>query len=182
MKKNNLIRLIVLLSLVLLSGCNLATPENYFDRAVLNCNMMTGFATEGQRRELEQPSAKLVPGTKDQTEPMKRKEVIERKITYLEGAYTEIKNLRETEDTREMLHASIALYDYVFPVYKSEYRQLAKLYDDGAPKEQIASFAKSISDKYFAGYADRLDKVTDAGKPYAAKHNIIVNWGVKTSP
>jgi len=180
--KRNFTWLLISLSIFLLPACNTATPENYFDRAVLNCNMMMGFASDGQQRELDQPSVKLVEGTKDQTAPMKRKEVIEQKIAYLDEAYAKIKNLQETDDTKEMLHASIALYDYVLPVYKSEYTQLAKLYDEGASSQQIASFSKSISDKYFAGFEDRFNKLTAAGKPYAAKHNIKVNWGVKTSP
>jgi len=182
MKKNIVLLSTASLSILLLAACNMATPENYFDRAVLNCNMMIGFAGEGLQRALEQPTVKLVAGTKDQTAPMKRKEVIEDKINFLDQAYTKIKNLQETDDTKDILHASVALYDYVLPVYKTEYLQLAQLYDEGASKEQIALFSKNISDKYYAGFEERFNKLTAAGKPYAARHNIKVNWGIQTSP
>ena len=182
MKRNTPFLLAVNLAILLLTACNMATPENYFDQAVLNCNMMMGFAGEGLQRQLEQPTVKLVEGSKDQTAPMKRKEVIEDKIIFLDQAYAKIKNFKETDDTKDMLRASVALYDYVLPVYKTEYLQLAKLYDEGASKEQIALFSKNISDKYFAGFEARFNKLTDAGKPYAAKHNIKVNWGIQTSP
>jgi hypothetical protein len=181
MKKNNFFLLASGLS-ILLSACNTATPENYFDRAVLNGNMMVGFASERLQRELDQPTVKLVEGTKDQTAPMKRKEIIENKINFLDQAYAKIKNLDETEDTKEMLHASVALYDYVLPVYKTEYLQLAKLYDDGASRKQLTLLSKNISEQYFAGFEALFNKLTDAGKPYAARHNIKVNWGIKTSP
>ncbi|MEO5685616.1 MAG: hypothetical protein ABIQ88_23415 [Chitinophagaceae bacterium] len=165
-----------------LFACNTATPENYFDRAVLNCNMMIGFANDGFQRQLEQPSAKLIEGTKDQTAPMKRKEVIDNQIQYLEESFVKVKDLKETEDSRVMLKASIVLYEYVLPVYKNEYVQLAKLYDHGAPKEQVASFSKAIMDKYAAGFEERYNAVISAGKPYAASHNIPVKWDIKSSP
>ncbi|MEO5592980.1 MAG: hypothetical protein ABIR15_14280 [Chitinophagaceae bacterium] len=167
---------------LLLAACNLATPENYFDQAVLNSNMMMGFANDGLQRQLDQPSVKLVEGTKDQSAPMKRKEIIDNQIQYLDESFVKVKNLKETDDSRDILKASIALYEYVLPVYKNDYIQLAKLYDDNAPKEQITALSKSIRDKYFTGFEERLNALTNAGKPYAERHKIPVKWGVKTSP
>jgi len=169
-------------SFLLLASCNNATPENYFDEAVLNTNMMMGFASDGFERQLERPSVKLVEGTKDQTAPMKRKEVVDNQIHYLDESFAKVKNLKETAETKKMLQASIAVYEYVLPVFKNEYVQLAKLYDDGASKEQIASLSKSIQDKYFPGFKERIDSLIAAGKIYAAEHQIKVNWDVKTSP
>jgi hypothetical protein len=182
MKKISFFLLTTGIAVLLLSSCYTATRENYFDGAVLNCNMMMGFAHEGLQRELEQPTVKLVAGTRDQTAPMKRKEIIESKIHFLDEAFGKIKNLKKTDDTKDMLEASVALYDYVLPVYKTEYLQLAKLYDEGASRNQIRSFSKNISDKYFAGFEARFNKLAEAGKPYAARHNIKVNWDIKTSP
>jgi len=167
---------------LLLAACNTAGPEKYFDEAVLNCNMMMGFAGDGLQRQLEQPSVKLVEGTKDQTAPMKRIEEIDDKINYLDECFIKIKQLKETEDTKTMLQASVALYEYVLPVYKTEYIQLAKLYDEAAPREQIEALAKTIHDKYFAGFEERFNILTNTGKPYAERHHIKVNWDIKNSP
>ena len=171
-----------LCSYFLFTSCNTATPENYFDIAVLNCNMMQGFASEGLQRELESPTVQMVNGNKDQVEPMKRKEIIDSKIQFIEPNLEKIKQLKETEDTKDMLHASAALYEYVIPVYKNEYQQLAKLYDDGASKEQIQSLEQSIEQKYFPGFEELFNKLTAAGKLYAEKNNIKVNWDIHTSP
>jgi len=165
-----------------LLACNMATPENYFDRAVLSCNMMAGFANDQFHRELEQPSAKLKEGTKDQTEPMKRKEVIDNQIQFVEENYAKLKDLKETDDTKDILKTSVALYEYTLPVYKNEYTQLAKLYDDGAPAQQIETLTQSILDKYAAGFEERYNAVISAGKPFAARHHINVQWDIKTSP
>ena len=167
---------------LLLLACNTATPEKYFDEAVLNTNMMMGFASDVFERQLEQPSVKLVEGTTNQTAPMKRKEVVDNQIHYLDESFAKLKDLRETADTKKMLQASVAVYEYVLPVYKNEYIQLAKLYDDGAPKEQVASLSKSIRDKYFTGFRERIDTLVEAGKIYAAEHQIKVNWDIRTSP
>jgi hypothetical protein len=177
MKKFIAIFSFIVCSSVLLTACNTATPENYFDEAVLNCNMMMGFAGHGLQMEFDQPSVKLVEGTKDQTAPMTRKEIIDSKIKFIDDSYAKMKALKETADTKNMLQASASLYEYVLPVYKNEYVQLAKLYDDKVPKEQIDLLEKIINDKYFAGFQERFTALTNAGKPYATEHSIKVDWG-----
>src|SRR5690242_10566717 len=129
------LRLFSIACCFVLVSCEMATPENYFDRAVLNCNLMHGFAGSGLRRQLESPSVKLAESGNGETVPMKRKEVIDSAITSLETNFEKVKKLKETDDARDILKASIALYEYVLPVYKTEYQQLAKLYDEGAPRE-----------------------------------------------
>jgi hypothetical protein len=75
----------------LLSSCNKATPENYFDEAVLNVNLITPFGGQVTLYSLAHPSVKLVPGTKDQTTPMTRKEIVDDQIQRVEGNLTKIK-------------------------------------------------------------------------------------------
>lgn len=163
-------------------ACNTETPENYFETAVLNVNMVAGFGGEGLRRELESPSVKLVEGTKDQTETMKRKEVIDDKILYIESSFQKVKQLKQTDETKTMVQASLNLYEYVLPVYRNEYVQLAKLYDDNAPKEQILALEQSIYDKYFLKFSELHDNLTKEGKSYAQKNNLNVTWDIQTSP
>jgi len=164
------------------TACTDSSPEHTFNTAVLSCNTIHDFATEGLLRQLESPSVQMVDGDKDKIEQMKRKEVIDDKIQIIKDYQSKVKQIKETEDSKEMIGASRALYDYVVPVYEKEYRELARLYDEGAAKESIASYAQGIQDKYYQGFADRFDKVTAAGKTYAKEHNINVQWDVQTSP
>ena len=113
---------------------------------------------------------------------MKRKEIIDNKTTSLETNFEKVKRLKQTDDTRERLEASVALYEYVLPVYKTEYQQLAKLYDEGAAREEIESLAASIETKYRTGFETLFDRLAAGGKPDAARHNIKVNWDVSTAP
>lgn len=159
---------------ILFTACNTATPEKYFDVAVLNSNMLSGFASEGQLRQLESPSAKM--DDKGQVVAEKRVEELNTKIQFLEKNYKEVKDLKETDDAKDMLQHSVALYDYVLPVYKNEYTQLATAYDKGAAKEEVQHLALAIHEKYAAKYEVLYNNLIAAGKLYAAKHNIKVNW------
>lgn len=162
--------------IILFPSCNTATPENYFDRAVLNTNMMMGFGTNGMKRQLENGTAKMDPSV-SQPVRVKSTEVLWGTISYLEDALKKIRSLKETADTKEMLQASVALHEYVIPVYKNEYMQLAAMYDENRPVEETDGFAELINHKYYPRFNELMNKLTDIGKVYAANNNINVNWG-----
>ena len=166
----------------LFASCDNATPHDYFERAVLNCNLIHGFAGKGLQSQLDSPSVKLTDAKTGAFAPMKRKEVVDDKIASIEQSLAKVKKLKETEDTKDIVQASIALHEYVLPLYRNEYQQLAKLYDDGAAKAQIEALASAIATKYRAGYEALSDRLTAAGKPYAARHDIKVVWDIQTSP
>jgi hypothetical protein len=108
--------------------------------------------------------------------------VVGDKIAFVEESLAKVRKLRQTDDTKDIVQASIALHEYVLPVYRNEYQQLAKLYDGGAAKAEIDGLASAISTKYGPGVAVLFDRLTTAGKAYAAKHEIKVRWDVRTSP
>ncbi len=165
-----------------LTACADSSPENTFNTAVLSCNTIYDFATENLLRQFESPSVRMIDGDKAKFAPMKRKEVIEDKIQTVADYHKKISQLKETADSKEVIGASRALYDYVLPVYKKEYVELARLYDEGAAKEAISEYAQGIHDKYYPGFESLFDKMTAAGKLYAKKHNINVQWDIQTSP
>jgi len=160
----------------LLSSCNQASPESYFDEAVLNVNLITPFGGEAILYTLAHPSVKLVPGTKDQTTPMTRKEIVENEIRSVESNLVKIKALPDSEETRDMVQTSIKLHELVLPVYKTEYLELAKLYDEGGPQQERVSKAQEIDSKYLADYKVLFNKLVELGKAYAEKHHIKVEW------
>ena len=172
----------IVLVTIIFSSCTDQSPENIFSQAVLNTNSFFGFAGNADFRQLESPSVKLVPGTTDKTEPMKRAEVVQDKIDQLSASFSKIKKLSTSGDAKAMVESSVALYEYVLPVYKTEYMQLAKLYDDEASADEIQQMTEAMQSKYQAGFISLKDKLTEAGKEYAQKHNINVQWDVKTSP
>lgn len=132
------------------------------------------------RYQLENPSVKLTPS--GETAPMTRKEIVDGHIRSIDESYQTTKMLGESDDNREMLRTSIALYEYVLPVYRNEYSQLAALYDRGAAKAELEAAYKAIAGKYLKGYQEKTDSLIAAGKPFAKRHGIRVKWDVQTSP
>jgi hypothetical protein len=174
MKISHLSAFIFLLLSILVMACSSATPEKTFEIAVLNSNMIVGFANDRLSRELESPSVKLVENNK--TETMKRSEVIQSKIDFSEEVLGKLKGMKETDDTKEMINASVSVYEYILPVYKSEYQQLAKLFDENASEQSIRAQTESIHNKYYQKFDQHYNNLINLGKSFAQRHNIKVNW------
>jgi hypothetical protein len=107
---------------------------------------------------------------------MARKEIVEDQIQRVEANLVKIKALPDSEETRDMVQTSIKLHEFVLPVYKTEYRQLAKLYDEGGSQPERVSTAHEIDTKYLAGYQTLFNRLVELGKAYAEKHHIKVEW------
>lgn len=152
------------------------SPEEYFGTAVLNVNMLFGFADNGFSRQLESPSSELPEGGGEPV-PMTRKELWDQKTKFVEENFKKVESLKETGETKNMIDASIELYKFVIPVMKNEYTRLAEMYDNGVPAEQTDALTKEIHDKYYAKYVQLYNTLANAGKVYADKNNIKVNWG-----
>lgn len=178
MKRSISILLTAVSAFTIFCGCTAPDPEKIFGEAVLNSNMFHTFAAESMYREWGQPSVKMVGNDVNNIVPMTRMEMLENKIASIEPNLKKIEALPKNDDTRAMIEASLALHNYILPVYKTEYKQLAKLYDDNAPQEQIDAMTKRIHDTYYKGFEERTNALIAAGKVYAAKHNINVRWDV----
>lgn len=157
----------------LLASCS-NSPREYFDRAALNCNLLYGFAGYEIKRDLASPQEKLVDEKTMKMEPVSRTEVVKDKLARVEENYQKVKSLGNNEAAAEMLKASTALYEFVIPVYKNEYAELAKLYDSNAPADKIAAAEKNITDKYAARFEELYNNVVKTGTAYAEKNGIEV--------
>lgn len=165
----------------LLPACH-DSPQTCFERAVLNTNFMHGFAGRAMEQELDTPSVKLTGAKPGETAPMTRKEVVDAKISFVEDSLTRVRRLRQTDDNRDIIQASIALHEHVLRVYRDEYQQLARLYDTGAPKAEIARLTAAIATNHGPPFQALSAKLTTAGKAYATRHSIKVIWDARTSP
>ncbi|HOZ77250.1 MAG TPA: hypothetical protein PLY34_04600 [Ferruginibacter sp.] len=177
--KNTLIALLI--PCWLLVSCSSTTPRQYFERASLNCNLLYGFAGYELKRDLSLPSEKLVDANTMKMAPVSRAEVVKEKLARAEENYQKVKDLGSNEDADEMLKAAVMLYEFVIPVYKNEYTQLAALYDANAPAEKIAATEKSITDKYADTFERLYNNVMKTGTAYAEKNGIEVRQ-VNPSP
>jgi hypothetical protein len=172
--KNILIAIMMGCCALILAACDSATPEQTFGRAVLNSNMLYGFAGRALHQQFASPSVKLTDQKTGATAPMTRAEVLKGKVDAISANYEKVKSLKSDDDTRAMIAASRALYEFVLPVYGNEYKELAALYDSNAGSDKIAALEKTISEKYQARFQALHGELIAAGKAYAARHNIKV--------
>ncbi|WPV70380.1 hypothetical protein [Chitinophaga sp. LS1] len=168
-------KLLILAAMVGLSACSNPTPENYFDTAVLNTNIINDFGSDALTKMLIAQNVKY-NGTLPNG-PNAAAKMIDGKVQYIEKTLVKVKDLKETEETKTMLKTSEALFEYVLPVYKNEYKALAKMSDDGGTQEDVLSLGKEINEKYGERFDSLFDVLTAEGKKYAAAHDIKVNWG-----
>lgn len=177
MTLNFFLRLLLFSAGLAFVSCQSASPEKTFDVAVLNSNMIVGFANKGLWQQLESPSVKMGKN-KDEIIPMKRQEVIDDKIKFTEENLEKLKGLGQTDDTKDIIQAALALHNFILPVYKAEYTQLAKAFDSGTSKEELEQQGQAIHDKYFPQFETLYKQLISSGKAYAAKHHIQVNWAM----
>jgi hypothetical protein len=164
----------------LLASCS-HSPREYFEQAALNCNMLYGFADTELERDLAQQQEKLVDANTMKMEKITRAEVVKEKLARVEENFAKVKSLGSNTEAGEMVKASTALYEFVIPVYKNEYTQLAALYDGNAPADKIAAASKNITDKYAAKFESLYNNVIKTGTAYAEKNGVEVKQ-VSTSP
>lgn len=169
-------QLVVLLLLAcnLFCACHNATPEKNFSQAALNCNYIFGFAAQGMQYEMANPSVKLVDEKTMATATMSRAEVLAAKLAIVDANFQKVKDLKVTDDSKEMINASIALYEYVLPVYKKEYKELADLYDRNGDSNEIAALEKQINERYAENFNSLYNSVQQAGLNYAKRHGLKV--------
>lgn len=170
-------RYFIISSCISVAACNHPTAEKAFDVAVLNSNMIVGFANNGMERELQSPSAKIGE-TEDEVVTMKRREVVESKLKFVEENYEKLKSFSQTDETKDIIQKSIVLHELIIPVYKNEYMQLAKLYDSNAPESEIEELKKAIHNQYFLKFEETYNQLINSGKLYAKKHEIEVRWAM----
>ena len=161
-------------SMVMLAGCDAAAPEQSFGRAVLGSNLLYGFAGDAMRSQLASPSVKLVDAKTGATAPMKRTEVLDAMLQAIEDSFAKVKSLPRSSDAQDMIDASIRLYEFALPVYRHEYRQLAGLYDAGAPAATIQALEQQIAARYGATFQQLHRALIEAGKGYALRHGLRV--------
>ena len=95
--------------------------------------------------------------------------------------YDKVKSLPVTDETRSMITASLALYEFCISKYQNDYLQIAKMKDDNRPQPEIDDALKRFDDTYIQEFAKKYDGAWSEGLVYAKAHGIEVKT-VNSSP
>jgi len=171
--------LLIFTALILQSCVGGHTPEDYFDRAVLNTNLLSQFGLDELNGLVAGKQNKSLFGDVDDEFIMQDNVVLHMetwKIREIEDKIKSIKELEPTEDTKEMLDRSLALFNFVLDKYKTDYMNIAKLMDSGASKAEIDQAISSFDDTYYEDFEKLYDSVVEVGIPYAEANGINVSY------
>ena len=159
-----------------LQSCS-ESADKFFGIAVLNTNMINDFGTPILAKHINDNTIEFddIPSSKNKGDEAVND--VKNKILYLEKSLNDIKALADGDEMRKKIkNESIALYEFVIPVYKNEYMSYAKLCDSKAPQEQKDEIIKAIEQKYYADFEAKYESLLSNGKAFAQQNNINVNF------
>ncbi len=177
MKNRKLFSITIILSLLLVSCKMENTPEEYFDRAALNTNLLMQFGSRDfkdlQARKLSDlwvvENRKSKQGAPSYTAYIKSNQ-----FSQINNAIEKIKDLKPTTETKPMIDASLELFGFVKQKYETDYIKIAGMIDAKAPQQDIDDAIASMEKESFSTIDGLYKKLMDIALPYAKKHGIKV--------
>lgn len=173
---------IVLLVVValMIQSCEIQhTPENYFDRAVLNANLIVNFGSEDLNELVSGKENKSLMGSVDGNFVVQDNAelyITSWKIVDIENKIKSIEELKPENDANEMIKRSLTLFNFVLERYKAEYLDIAKLLDSGASKAEIDTAISNVDTKYVEKFDELYNSLMEVGIPYAKANGINVTY------
>lgn len=161
---------------LLLQSCS-ETADKFFGIAVLNTNTITDFGTPILAKHINDQTKEYpdIPSSKKKGDEAVT--YLNNKVLYMEKSLKDIKELGASNEARKDIKAkSIAVYEYVIPVYKNEYMVYAKLCDSKASQEEKDKLINSIEEKYNAEFEQKFSALLESGKAFAKDNNLNVTW------
>lgn len=167
-----------LLIIFSLSAQSCAEPaERFFGTAILNTNSISDFATPTLAKHINDETTEFpdIPSSKKKGDEAGK--LVQNNIMYMEKSLSDIKSMNaNSEDRKVIKEKSIALYEFVIPVYKNEYTNYAKLCDTKADQAKKDELANAIEQKYGAKFEQMYTDLMETGKVFAAENKLDVSW------
>jgi hypothetical protein len=167
-----------LLIIFSLSVQSCAEPaERFFGTAILNTNTISDFATPTLAKHINDETTEFpdIPSSKKKGDEAVK--LVQNNILYMEKSLSDIKSMNaNSEDRKVIKEKSIALYEFVIPVYKNEYTNYAKLCDTKADQAKKDELANAIEQKYSAKFEKMYTELMEIGKVFAAENKLDVSW------
>jgi len=177
--KNRLTILFLVLLAITTQSCTTDTPDSYFGKTTLNVNKYSQMgATDFQRmREFHDQNA-LYAKVNDEFIPSDSFEahIKTYKIFNIETDIENIKKLKPTEETKEMINASLAVFNFIKSKYETDYVKIAKLMDDKVGKEKIDTAIQKFEEQNLSKLDKKLKALFDIAMPYAKKNGMDVKF------
>lgn len=151
--------------------------DKFFATAILNTNTISDFATPILAKHINDETVEFadIPSSKKNGDEALK--LVKNNILYMEKSLNDIKALNANSDDRKAIkEKSVALYEFVLPVYKNEYTNYAKLCDSKTDQAKKDELSRSIEQKYGAKFEKMYTDLLNSGKAFAEENKLNVDW------
>lgn len=163
--------------LIGMTSCNTTTPDSFFQTAVLNVNIIRDFASENLLREIESQTVEFEGHPESKKNGDEAQKVIENKVAYIKQTIERVNELTPPDEKAKVIkEKSLALFNFVLPVYENDYMQMAKLADSKGSKDELEAMAIKIDEKYAVEFEKKHEEIFTLGKAYAEENGLNVKF------
>ncbi len=175
---NNILGVIVVF--IMFASCQKETPQKVVEKTVLKANLLIanyGIGYFEQLKEL-QKNEYLKYYDNDGEEYAATYSQYLHKVTIpdLERSLRDIQNLEENEDSKELINASIELFEFCIDFYKKDYAEIAYMYDEGKSQQEINQLIKEFKAKSLEEFEEKNLELDEAAKKYAEKKGVSLKF------
>ncbi len=177
MKSNSLF---LLFAFAIFQSCiSLDTPQDYFDRTTLSTNAISDLGKkdfEDMKRLKEQNAMRIVVNDESKSTE-KYEEYVKTGMLFRIGRYVErINDLKPTEETEDLIKASLEVFNFVKSKYENEYIEIAKMMDNGESEDKINKKIEQFEKTNLPVFYEKMEKLTAIAIPYAESNGINVKF------
>ena len=177
--KNNLKILSLFLVVIILHSCTVDKPQSYFGKTTLNVNK---YATFGAQDLLDMIESQKHTGLyaeingefilSDNLEA----HIKTYKLVGIEKDIEAVKNLSPTEDTKEMINASLAVFNFIKSKYETDYLKITKMVNEKIDITIINKAIREFEEKNKPILNKKIETLYNIALPYAKANGIEVSF------
>lgn len=175
---NNILEVIVVC--ILFMGCQKETPQKVVEKTVLKANLLTANYGTGYFKELKelQKNEYLKYYDNDGEEYAATYFQYLHRVTIpnLERSLRDIQNLEINEDSKELISASIELFEFCIDFYKKDYAEIAYMYDEGKTQQEINMLINEFKARSLEEFKEKKLELDEAAKIYAEKKGVKLKF------
>lgn len=156
-----------LLIWIMFQACNTTTPDKYIAVTALNSNLVNSAYRPMFLNELRELVDKNRLPNASATDYVR-----ERAINPIAESIRKVRDLNETDDTRELIAAALDLMQYGMEVFENDYMGIAERIDTGQSREVIDTAIDEMYEKTEEGMRQRSETLNELALGYARDHNV----------
>ncbi|UTD14867.1 hypothetical protein HER15_04975 [Tenacibaculum mesophilum] len=165
---------------ILLTGCEKETPEKVVEKTVLKANLLTvnyGIGYFKQLKELQKNEyLKYYDNDGEEYSATYSQYLHKVTIPNLERSLRDIQKLEVNEDSKDLINASIELFEFCIDFYKKDYAEIAYMYDEGKTQQEINQLIKEFKVRSFEEFKEKNLELEEAAKKYAEKKGVNLKF------